>query len=266
MSSSSLQPQPLASDAAAETISNPIALRADSTDCPRCHAPINNEYHRNPEHPDRPDVGDIWRLKETPATFAHLATRRPVSGRRKFRPAVILRPGARRAPGGAENILKTMCRIFLMGTFNRESDITKLSSLLGFFCLHVFPHQALSNRLRHPPHVHTSPEWCRQNAWLIAYAFDSSAAIDGPWENRDAPSRPYSSYQLDDESLGAVLEACEQKKAEWEQLIERDPELAKRFFLEYQVRIITSAHCEVGCVLIPRSYRRKMQRSEGNGV
>ncbi|EIW54305.1 uncharacterized protein TRAVEDRAFT_74428 [Trametes versicolor FP-101664 SS1] len=246
MSSSTLQPQHAASDVAADsdaiTGSDPLAPQFDSTDCPRCHAPNSNEYH--PENTDERSAGDIWVIEETPTTVVRRATRPGRSlhrGPRKHegggRPAVILKARARRPPNGAQRIRSTaMCSICLLATFGHEGDIAKLSRILQFFCLPVYPHHVLSECSRHPPHVHTSPEWCEHNAWLIAFAFDSSAAISGRWKNRGTQSRSpsQSSYRLDDEALGALLDVCEQKRAEWDALMGQDPGLAQKWFQEYQ--------------------------------
>ncbi|OJT11020.1 hypothetical protein TRAPUB_12474 [Trametes pubescens] len=132
-----------------------------------------------------------------------------------------------------------MCRICLLATFGHEGDITKLSQILQFFSLPVYPHHALFKCSRDPPHVHTSPEWCEHNTWLMAYIFNSRATISGRWENRGAPSDPPSTYRVDsddteDSELCALIDACEQKLADWEKLLQQNPGLARKWFQEYQ--------------------------------
>ncbi|KAH9855718.1 hypothetical protein C2E23DRAFT_546099 [Lenzites betulinus] len=215
-----------------------VSGSSESTDCGRCHAPDYTEYC--PSQPSPPAVGDIWAIQETPGTFVRIATghenRKSSSTKRKGRPAVFLQPGPRRgrARKGVQGPQQTKCLICLLATFGHEADITKLSQILQFFSLPVYPHQALSapDCSQTPPHVHTSPEWCEKNAWLIAYSFKSSATIDGRWENPSAQSG--SSYRLGEKSLSALLDVCEQKRREWDQFIQQHPDVAKRWFQEYQ--------------------------------
>lgn len=216
------------------------AVTLGSEDCPRCHNPDNSEYR--PPQSGQHAVGDICAIHETPTTPVHIATghtppyRGPALATRGLgRPAVVLR-SARKARRNAQRARQTECLLCLLATFGHEGDITKLSQILQFFSVPVYPHHMLSECSRLPPHVHTSPEWCEHNAWLFAFAFSSPAAISGRWENRGAPSRPPSSYRLDENSHRALVDTCEQKRAEWEELIKQNPGLAEKWFQEYQVR------------------------------
>ncbi len=256
-----------ASDSAVDA----VILGSDS-DCPRCHNPKHNEYH--PRQPDQYAIGDICAIHETPNTPVHLVTHhtppRPSTGGHG-RPAVVVNSSRKAGrDSGTRRAQQTMCRICLLATFGHEGDITKLSQILQFFSLPVYPHHALFKCSRDPPHVHTSPEWCEHNTWLMAYIFNSRATISGRWENRGAPSDPPSTYRVDsddteDSELCALIDACEQKLADWEKLLQQNPGLAEKWFQEYQVRIF-AFQCEVERILTLSLCRRITRGSERNEV
>ncbi|KAI0774874.1 hypothetical protein BD413DRAFT_537293 [Trametes elegans] len=106
------------------------------------------------------------------------------------------------------------CEICLMATFSQTAALEELPEILQRFCIHISPHP--STNLAGTPHVHTSPRWCKENAWLIAYRFVSKSTIMGRWQEFDA------TYKLDLEELAALVDVCQQKRKEWDELIQQD--------------------------------------------
>ncbi|KAH9846488.1 hypothetical protein C2E23DRAFT_575167 [Lenzites betulinus] len=206
----------------------------DSGDCTRCHIPNTDQYV--PVENTSLLPGDICAIHETPFTFVRLATNGPAyNGKPDTHPAVIIHLGSRQRhlrPSAARKPWRkhTIC---LMDTFRDESDISRLPSILRLFCAPVSPHRQLHARLCLPPHIHTSPEWCKPNAWLIAYPFSSNATIDERWMHRD-PDNRRGPFHVDDGQRASILDLSEQKRTEWEELLNRDPDAANQYYKEYK--------------------------------
>ncbi|KAI0327944.1 hypothetical protein GY45DRAFT_1075227 [Cubamyces sp. BRFM 1775] len=144
------------------------------------------------------------------------------------RPCVILYKAAKSSPGG--------CIICLMATFSRAGRLEDLPEVLQKFCIPLSPHDMCMN---HPgvKHIHTIPEWQMRNTWIIAYRYRAYGKLRGRWENR-APLSPIgSSYRLNGDMRELLISICMQRKIQWEALSAQDPNLGKRCYEQYKVRI-----------------------------
>ncbi|KAI0819190.1 hypothetical protein BC628DRAFT_1423987 [Trametes gibbosa] len=214
-------------------------LPPDTGDCERCHSPETEQYI--PVNANRFFPGEICAIHESPFTFVHLATREtsyrgtPIEGQ-GARPAVIVQPAARQPhlPPSAARNPRRKHQICLLATFGGEADVSRLCAILQFFCVPTYPHRQLHARLRLPTHVHTSPEWCGDNTWLIAYPFPTISEVPFRWSNRGPNNLRGSSFRLDDEQRVVLRDLSQQKRTEWEELLAHDPDVANRYYKEYK--------------------------------
>ncbi|KAH9889316.1 hypothetical protein C8Q73DRAFT_707109 [Cubamyces lactineus] len=209
-------------------------------DCPRCNSLITTEYTPT-GRPGR--VGDICVIRESPNVPVHeiltglpptyatdiasdttetvgsdVQATPPYWRGFKKRPCVVTRRRHASSP----------IEVCLMATFGHTAALKDIPEILQRFCVPVYPHV-----IPHMQHLHTHPEWVREDGWVLARRMHSTAPVSRRWKNVRSETPDESFFKADDEALVLLLEQCERKQEEWEALIQQDPEAPSRCLKEY---------------------------------
>ncbi|KAI0664039.1 hypothetical protein C8Q70DRAFT_944845 [Cubamyces menziesii] len=209
-------------------------------DCPRCNSLVTTEYTPT-GLPGR--VGDICAIQESPNVPVHeiltgLPPRYPsdtISDTTetvgsnvqttpeywrgfKSRPCIVTRSSQASVPA----------EVCLMATFGHTAALRDIPEILQRFCVPVYPHLIPSMQ-----HLHTCPEWMREDGWVLARRMLSTSHISGRWRNMRSETPEKSAFKVDEEALLSLLELCERKQEEWDTLVQREPEARARCLTEY---------------------------------
>ncbi|KAI9067483.1 hypothetical protein FKP32DRAFT_265975 [Trametes sanguinea] len=226
--------------------------------CKKCRG----EELNNPDPEYRPardsryfSPGDIWAIREgtqvpvylilngqytgysipTHASTGGFSTstsyaRSTALGHYNARPCIIMRRAAMSSPHG--------CTVCLMATFSGSTRLEDLPEVLRVYCIPLSPHGLLRRRPG-AKHIHTSPEWPKENTWVIARKFDTYGNLVGRWENRASDDPTASSYTLDRESQAVLAQSEKERRIQWELSCAEDQTLRKRCDDEYKVSEIS---------------------------
>nr|VWP01475.1 Mitogen-activated protein kinase kinase kinase [Ganoderma boninense] len=188
--------------------------------------------------------GDVYSLKEsvyTPiyhilgSTFAALAGKSATLKRnqqslydltrtpdviRSGRPAVIMEDD------DGDNPLGPM--VCVATTYSGQ-DISKLPLIFRHFSIPV----ASNGQITSGHHIHALPEWDRENAYIIAWQFRSTATREFIW-TAQADGEPEEVPQvLGKDAMEFLHTECERRRDEWKEMC-RDPKVAAK--LEAELR------------------------------
>ncbi|OSC96775.1 hypothetical protein PYCCODRAFT_1472343 [Trametes coccinea BRFM310] len=125
------------------------------------------------------------------------------------------------------------CTVCLMVTFNGSTRLEDLPEVLRVYCIPLAPHGLLRRRPG-AKHIHTFPEWPRENTWVIARKFDTYGNLAGRWENRASDDPAASSYTLDRENQAVLAQSEKERRIQWELSCAEDGTLRKRCYDEYK--------------------------------
>ncbi|KAJ2998287.1 hypothetical protein NUW54_g7047 [Trametes sanguinea] len=203
--------------------------------CLKCLDPVQDEYL--PEGPGY-NAGDIYVIKEGTHVPIYLLLAPGRHGHARLlnsddyrpRPCILLNnPTEKRQPSRPPSPVGA--NICLMATFNGGTKLEDLPEVLQLNCMPISPHYLIRSRRRH---IHTSPEWERENAWIILHAYDPKKSFSGHWRNMASQNQNESFYRLDTETLSAVVALSESRKLQWEEYCAHDKEMRRRCYTEYQ--------------------------------
>ncbi|KAI9067477.1 hypothetical protein FKP32DRAFT_1755144 [Trametes sanguinea] len=209
--------------------------------CLECLDPVRDEYYLPESRSAQTEYhgGDICAIKEGThvPVYLLLAPGRRIQARLlnsddyRPRPCIVLNnptedsmAGPVPPPASGE---RTIC---LMATFNGGTKFEDLPEVLQLNTMPVSPHYLAQSRR----HVHTSPEWEKENAWVILHAYDPRKPFQGHWRNLASQIPNQSSYRLDSETLSMVHELAKVRKFQWEEYCNHDKEMRRRCYTEYQ--------------------------------
>ncbi|OSC96779.1 hypothetical protein PYCCODRAFT_1249166 [Trametes coccinea BRFM310] len=212
--------------------------------CLKCLNPVQDEYLPEDGLADSAyKAGDICAIKEGTHVPIYLllapGRRVPVqllnSDDYRPRPCVVLNNRAESDdPGPVSPSGRTIC---LMATFNGGTRLEDLPEVLQLNCMPISPHYLCQSGMRH---IHTSPEWPKENAWVILHGYDTEKPFSGHWRNMASQTPNQSFYQLDTETLSAVIRLSKARRAQWEEYCIHDKGMRRRCYAEYQVRSAAS--------------------------
>ncbi|KAI8978348.1 hypothetical protein BD414DRAFT_580151 [Trametes punicea] len=140
------------------------------------------------------------------------------------RPCIVLEPAPTMSHVGS--------LICLMATLVGRSQLDELCEILKLFCVHVSPHSPAN--LADHEHIHTYPEWCKDNTWLIAFRYSSTVSIEGRWRNYRSQTQPHSSFKLDATYMEELIRLCERRLEEWEKIVQDNPTARKAYLRDYR--------------------------------
>ncbi|KAI1790358.1 hypothetical protein LXA43DRAFT_865268, partial [Ganoderma leucocontextum] len=114
-----------------------------------------------------------------------------------------------------------------LATRYEGEDISKLPLIFRHFSIPIAPHDHISPG--HLSHLHSYPEWGRNNAWIIARPFPSNATRGCVWDTQiDGEEVP---YVFGEDAMGFLEEECDRKREEWISMC-KDRKLAAKFEAE----------------------------------
>ncbi|KAI0327937.1 hypothetical protein GY45DRAFT_1362998 [Cubamyces sp. BRFM 1775] len=142
--------------------------------------------------------------------------------------------------------------VCLMATFGHTAALKDIPEILQRFCVPIYPHTVPSMQ-----HLHTCPEWLREDAWVLARRTQSASQISKWWKNNRSETPEKSAFKADEEALLLLLELCERKQEAWEALLQEDPQASTRCLKEYGDTLRELKRAEV------KKRQRKKKRSPG---
>ncbi|KAJ3009100.1 hypothetical protein NUW54_g2907 [Trametes sanguinea] len=209
--------------------------------CLECIDPVHDEYYLPERRGAQTEYngGDICAIKEGThvPVYLLLAPGRRIQARLlnsddyRPRPCILLNNPTEDSMAGPvappASVERTIC---LMATFNGGTKFEDLPEVLQLNTMPVSPHYLAQSRR----HVHTSPEWEKENAWVILHAYDPRKPFQGHWRNLASQNPNQSSFRLDLEALSMVHELAKVRKLQWEEYCAHDKEMRRRCYTEYQ--------------------------------
>ncbi|PIL33729.1 hypothetical protein GSI_04354 [Ganoderma sinense ZZ0214-1] len=127
------------------------------------------------------------------------------------RPAVIMKDDD-------DNRLGLM--VCVATTYGKE-EISNLPFIFRHFSIPL----ALNGQSSSEHHVHTLPESGKENAYIIAWPFQTTAAVDGTWTAQADEGSEKVPQVLGRDAMKFLVKECARRKEEWEEMCE-DPEVA----------------------------------------
>ncbi|KAM5537902.1 hypothetical protein V8D89_008378 [Ganoderma adspersum] len=133
------------------------------------------------------------------------------NGIRGGRPAVIMKDDDDNRPG---------LMVCVATTYDGE-DISKLPRIFQHFSIRIASHDNV------PPedHVHALPGWDRQNAYIIAWPFQSTATLESVWTTQANDETKKVRQVLGRDAMEFLVTECTKRKEKWEKMCE-DPRVA----------------------------------------
>ncbi len=123
----------------------------------------------------------------------------------------------------------------IIATYRGIHTFAHLPPVLKHFCVPVSPHYEID---KDGTHLHTSPEWQRAHAWLIACAFFSFEPVLGRWEWKDDTNtrRSEFSFRFYKKMFKDLETIHAEKWEEWWEHAEEKGYLEVRY-MEYEVSL-----------------------------
>ena len=217
--------------------------------CSTCSEPLATQHAIDPNKKQYA-IGDIVAIQESVHTpidplFASVAAVQPAASSldnvsrvskgldgegSPVRPAVILEPRLIAQQDQEEDTSYLM----LMATYKGTHTLAELPLVLQHFCVAVSPHCEIGEDVTH---LHTSPEWQKDHAWLIARPFFSSGTVSKRWGWKDGQGKAQagSAFKVDKPDVTRLLRTHQTKWEEWLEQCEQKGYLEDRY-KEYEVR------------------------------
>lgn len=151
-------------------------------------------------------------------TILQAATALPDTSECKARPGIVVDKDWRNRPLGREPWPEKVmvCLLTSYGGIHTSKFLPAI--LKEFFAVPVSRH---CETITSDFHLHTYPEWQKENAWLIAYPFTSTGEVLGRWEWRNSRGRSEEdgSFKVAaPRDLEAICDARLNKWTEWQLL------------------------------------------------
>ncbi len=116
-------------------------------------------------------------------------------------------------------------------TYSGE-DISKLPRIFRHFSIPVAYNGHITPD--HLCHLHAVPEWDRQNAYIIAWQFQSTATCEGIWTVHTDGKPTNVPQVLGKDAMEFLVTECDRRREEWHEMC-RIPEMAAA--LEAELRV-----------------------------
>ncbi|KAI1786335.1 hypothetical protein LXA43DRAFT_1034253 [Ganoderma leucocontextum] len=148
------------------------------------------------------------------------------------RPGVVLSPRRIRPKKGTED--RTRTYTMLLATYTDIRNFCDLPPVLQHFCVPVSPHCEICADVEH---LHTTPEWQKKNAWLIALPFSSPREVSGRWvwEDENGKRQYECSFRVDTPVCTELLNIHNRKWKEWTAKCAVEDEYVEDRYKEYEV-------------------------------
>ncbi|RDX48726.1 hypothetical protein OH76DRAFT_652158 [Lentinus brumalis] len=163
----------------------PSNVPTRSSACSLCTSPITKWYKHDPfaTHFRQGEIVMLYESVHTPIDiiFGHgnTASKLASSSSKGPRPAIILGSDRPIRPIAGQPLPPTTL-VYLLTSYNEIHTSKLLPTILkDYFAIPVSPHCEAGTS---GCHLHISPEWQRDNIWLIASKFQSFGTVAGRWQ------------------------------------------------------------------------------------
>lgn len=221
--------------------------------CGICTGEVHDEpMPRDPN--DKFTQGDVYGLKESVYTpiydilresfpqygvgsSAHRRSRQSLLDLTKVpdvisdpRPAIIMEDKEEDDGGGL---------LVCLATRYDQTDISKLPRIFRHFSIPISPnHHMWQGYL---DHLHSLPEWGKENAWIIARPFKSTATRDRPWSKAVGGGKRVP-WVFGRDAMKFLRTEYARRLDEWQEMC-RDPVVAAE--LEAELRVSSTANIDI---------------------
>lgn len=125
-----------------------------------------------------------------------------------------------------------------LATRYEETDISELPRIFQHFSIPIAPNHHMCHGSL--DHLHSLPEWGKDNAYLIVRPFQSRATVDRPWSKTVDGERVH--WVLGRDTMRFLRAEIDRKRDEWQEMA-KDSELLAE--LEAEVRVSTTMLIQV---------------------
>ncbi|PIL33678.1 hypothetical protein GSI_04302 [Ganoderma sinense ZZ0214-1] len=210
--------------------------------CERCTDPDIKPWSFNPAKKSyrRGDILQIQESVHTPIDALFTSVKKTLPGTAQSASSVRSylnsdrkpRPGVAMESRPTTTMTNEQTYTCLMATYRGIYAFAHLPPVLKHFCVPISPHYEIE---KDGTHLHTSPEWQRPHAWLIACACVSMKLVVGRWEWKDETEtrRPEFSFRFYKKMFKDLDQIRAQKWDEWWQRAQEKGYLEARY-MEYQ--------------------------------
>ena len=122
-----------------------------------------------------------------------------------------------------------------VATTYKGVDISKLPRIIQHFSISLVSNGGIALQ----PHVHALPEWDRQNAYIIAWQFQSKATLEDAWTAQADEESEKVLQVLGKGAMEFLVTECTKRKEQWEKMC-ADPQMALE--LEAELRVSAAAN------------------------
>ena len=127
-----------------------------------------------------------------------------------------------------------------VATTYKGVDISKLPRIFQHFSITLTP----NDNIPLEDHVHALPGWDRQNAYIIAWPFQSTATLEDAWTAQADEESKTVSQVLGKGAMEFLVTECTKRKEQWEKMC-ADPQMALELEAELRVSVATHAQTDL---------------------
>ncbi|KAH9846519.1 hypothetical protein C2E23DRAFT_573745 [Lenzites betulinus] len=219
----------------------------DSEQCLRCQQPSLAPYIPSNPQVKKPEYtpGDIYGIFETIATAVAYFFEEENPKRGRKRPNTIKRPSLifhRSAPPNRDKTTQFIV-VCLFATFHVTQRFEDLPTVLKHFCVPVSPNVLIKPGIEH---MHTDPEWAREDAYLLLLPFPARRhRLDVRWEDGRHGDVVGASFRLNEEEYRKIVALTDATFKKWEEWMKENPERAAEAVAEYWVSTSGPSACDL---------------------
>ncbi|PIL33673.1 hypothetical protein GSI_04297 [Ganoderma sinense ZZ0214-1] len=120
-----------------------------------------------------------------------------------------------------------------MATYDGINKLSKFPSVLQLFCIPVSPHNEIQPSVEH---LHTTPEWQKDDVWLLILAFISAGEVTGRWKWRNQRGKLQNTLSLyvRENELFELAEIQKRRWKEWSTKCLTEEGYLETCYVEYE--------------------------------
>ncbi|RPD71474.1 hypothetical protein L226DRAFT_176220 [Lentinus tigrinus ALCF2SS1-7] len=104
-----------------------------------------------------------------------------------------------------------------------QTPLADLPRLFRHFSIPIHRNRIISDNSNH---YHSSPEWDIENAYVLAWSFESTRPLVNRWPGRETGTPPDQPYVFGNTTLKRIVSDCKYKQKEWLAMCSEDPNFA----------------------------------------
>ncbi|TFK84689.1 hypothetical protein K466DRAFT_664992 [Polyporus arcularius HHB13444] len=130
-----------------------------------------------------------------------------------------------------ESYVRKIARKVCLVTTYSGHQMSTLPKICKEFSIPVSPSDAIT--AENEDHVHSSPRWSRENAWIIAWVFVTRRPLIRRMQAKREAGRPSENVFFSESTAEYLDAACMKLRTEWMAKCRKDPSLAGRYAKEF---------------------------------